>query len=117
MTTIPYTLPSGKSVAVTVAPSKNWDGTVSASITAAVAGVGGMPENGLRVPAGLPGWAVSAIGRVPLTAEVDAQVRAAKAAIDAAHTAHNAAAKQHLAELEAVTEGSKRLERAMACGE
>jgi hypothetical protein len=116
-TTLNYTLPSGKTAVITVAPTKNWDGTISADVTATVQGIGGMPQMHLSRPAGLPAWAVSAIGKLPLTAEMDAKVTAAAAAINAAHTEHNAAAAAHFAELEAVSTSSARIARAMACGE
>jgi len=116
-TTLNYTLPSGKTSIITVAPKKNWDGTICAEVTATVQGIGGMPQMHLLRPAGLPAWAVSAIGKLPLSAEVDAQVTAAAAAINAAHTEHNAAAAAHIAELDAVSTSSARIARAMACGE
>jgi hypothetical protein len=116
-TTLNYTLPSGKTAVITVAPTKNWDGTISADVSATVQGIGGMPQMHLSRPAGLPTWAVSAIGKLPLTAEMDAHVTAAVAVIKAAHTEHNAAAAAHIAELDAVSTSSARIARAMACGE
>ena len=116
-TTINYTLPSGKTAIITVAPTKRWDGTMAAEIIATVQGIGTPILCGRTVPAGLPVWAVSAIGRLPLTAEIDTAIIAAEAAIDAAYAVHNAAAKTHVAELEAISAGSARLARAMACGE
>jgi hypothetical protein len=113
--TINYTLPSGKKAVITVAPSKNWDGTISASIQATVEGIGGMTQMNWGVPSGLPVWAVSAIGKLALTAAADAQVAAAVAAIDAAHTKHNALAAAHIAELESISDSSRRIARRMAC--
>jgi hypothetical protein len=112
---INYTLPSGKTAVITVEPKKNFDGTLRANVTARVQGVSGIPEMGLARPAGLPAWAVSAIGRLPLTADVDAQVRAAVAAVDAEYVSHNARAVAHLAELDAVSANSARITRRMAC--
>jgi hypothetical protein len=114
-TTINYTLPSGKASVITVKSKKNWDGTISADITATVEGIGGMPQMHLSRPAGLPAWAVSAVGKLPLTPEVDAQVRDAAATIEAAHTEHNAAAVAHIAELDAVSANSAMITRVMAC--
>jgi hypothetical protein len=116
-TTLNYTLPSGKTAVITVAPTKRWDGTMAAEIIATVEGIGTPILCGRTVPAGLPAWAVSAIGKLPLTAEIDAAVTAAVNAIDAAYAGHNAAAKAHVAELESVSASSARLARAMACGE
>jgi hypothetical protein len=116
-TTINYTLPSGKTAVITVAPTNRWDGTMAADIIATVQGIGTPILCGRTVPAGLPAWAVSAIGKLPLTAEIDAAVTAAVDAIDATHVEHNAAAKAHLAELDAVSISSARIARAMACGE
>jgi hypothetical protein len=113
-TTINYTLPSGKTAIITVAPTKNHDGTISADVTAMVDGVG-TPQMWLRTPAGLPTWAVSAIGKLPLTANVDAQVRAAMASINAANADHNMAAAAHIAELDAVSANSAMIARRMAC--
>ena len=114
-TTINYTLPSGKKSVITIEPKKNWDGTISADVSATVDGIGGMPQMRLATPAGLPAWAVSAIGKLPLTAEIDAQVRAAVDAIDAAHADHNTAAMAHIAELDAVSANSAMIARRMAC--
>ena len=113
--TINYTLPSGKTAVITVDAKKNFDGTLRANVTARVQGVSGIPEMGLARPAGLPDWAVSAIGRLPLTTEVDAQVRAAVAAVDVEYASHNARAVGHLAELDAVSANSARIARRMAC--
>lgn len=113
-TTLAYKLPSGRSAVITVAPEKNWDGTVSAVVTATVEGVGTPILGGRTKPAGMPTWAVSCIGKLPLTAEVDAQVSAAEAAINAAHADHNAAATAHVAELSAVSANSAMIERKMA---
>lgn len=114
-TTINYTLPSGKKSVITIEPKKNWDGTISADVSATVDNIGGMPQMRLATPAGLPAWAVSAIGKLPLTADVDAQVRAAMAAISNAHASHNAAAAAHIAELDAVSANSAMIARRMAC--
>jgi hypothetical protein len=113
-TTINYTLPSGKAAIITVAPAKNWDGTISADVSAMVDGIG-TPQSWLRSPAGLPAWAVSAIGKLPLTAAADAQVRAAMATINNAHADHNSAAAAHIAELNAVSANSAKIARRMAC--
>jgi hypothetical protein len=115
-TTLPYTLPSGKSAIITVASKKIWDGGMIANVTAAVDGVAAEQLNCCK-PAGLPAWAVSAIGKLPLTAEAHAAVQAACDAINAAHAEHNAAARAHVAELEAVSASTRKIERAMACGE
>ena len=114
-TTINSTLPSGKTSVITVEPKKNWDGTISAGVSATVAGIGGMPQMHLATPAGLPAWAVSAIGKLPLTADIAAQVRAAMATINNAHADHNAAAAAHIAELDAVSANSAMIARRMAC--
>ena len=114
-TTINYTLPSGKKSVITIEPKKNWDSTISADVSAAVDGIGGMPQMRLATPTGLPAWAVSAIGKLPLTAEIDAQVRAAMATINNAHADHNAAAVAHIAELDAVSANSAMIARRMAC--
>jgi hypothetical protein len=111
---INYTLPSGKKAVITVTPEKRWDGTITAEVSAMVEGVG-TPQIDWRKPAGLPAWAVSAIGKLPLTADTDAAVQAACDEINAAHATHNQAAKAHIAALEAVTAHSKMIERAMAC--
>jgi hypothetical protein len=112
---IKYTLPSGKTAVITVASKKNWNGTISALVTATVEGIGGMPQFDWRKPAGLPAWAVSAIGKLPLTAEVDAQIADAVAAIEAANINHNAAAIAHIVELDAVSAHSAMIARRMAC--
>ena len=111
---INYTLPSGKTAVITDEPKKNFDGTISAKVTARVQGVSGIPEMGLARPAELPAWAVSAIGRLPLTTEMDAQVRAAVAAVDAEYASHNDCAIAHLAELATVSANSARVARRMA---
>jgi len=111
---IPYTLPSGKTAVIAIAAKKNYDGTMSATVTARVQGINGLPESGLACPAGLPAWAVSAIGRLALTADVDAQVRAAIAAMDVEYASHNARAVAHLAELDAVSAHSAMIARRMA---
>lgn len=113
-TTIAYKLPSGRPAVITVAAEKNWDGTITAATTATVEGVGRTILGGRIKPAGMPAWAVSCIGKLPLTAEVDAQVSAAEAAINAAHFEHNAAAAAHFAELEAISASSAMMERKMA---
>lgn len=110
-----YTLPSGRTAIITVAAEKSWDGTMYAGVSAAVQGVGGMPEMGLTRPAGLPTWAVSSIGRLPLTAQVDGWVREAVAAIESEYATHNARATAHVAELEAISDSTRRMERRMAC--
>jgi hypothetical protein len=111
---IPYTLPSGKTAVIEIAASKNFDGTMSATVTARVQGVNGLPESTLSRPAVLPAWAVSAIGRLPLTAEVDTMVRAAVAKIDDEYVYHNARAVAHVAELESISDNTRRIERRMA---
>ena len=113
-TTIAYKLPSGRSAVITVAPEKNWDGTITAATTATVEGVGRPILGGRTKPAGMPAWAVSCIGKLPLNAEIDAQVSAAEAAINAAHSEHNATAVAHVAELAAVSASSAMMERKMA---
>lgn len=113
-TTFTYKLPSGRSAVITVAPEKNWDGTITAAVTATVEGVGSTILGGRTKPAGIPAWAVSCIGKLPLTAEIDAQVSAAEAAINAAHAEHNAAAAAHVVELAAVSASSAMIERKMA---
>jgi hypothetical protein len=112
-TNINYTLPSGKKAVITVAPSKSWDGSYYASTSATVEG-GNWQSGGRIKPAGLPAWAVSSIGKLPLTAEVDAQVQAAEESINAAYADHNAAAAAHIAELEAVSAHSRMIARRMA---
>jgi len=114
-TTINYALPSGKASVITIEPAKNRSGVITAQVTATVEGIGGMPQMHLSRPAGLPSWAVSAIGKLPLTAAVDAQVAAAVAQIAADNAAHNAAAVAHIAELDAVSANSAMIARRMAC--
>jgi len=105
------TLPSGMTAEITVTAEKGWDGGVIA-VTSAV--INGTTTRGYGRPAGLPAWAVSAIGKLPLTAEADAQVAAAVAAINAEYASQRAAAAAHMAELAEVTRGTRRIERAMA---
>jgi len=111
-TTISMTLPSGKVAAITVTAEKGWDGGVIAVTSAVIDGTA--TTRGYGRPAGLPAWAVSAIGKLPLTAEADAQVAAAVAAINAEYALQRAAAAAHMAELAEVTRGTRRIERAMA---
>jgi len=113
--TINYTLPSGRTATIIIEPIKFWDGTVYAEVSAAVDGVGSPIIGGRTVPAGLPAWAVSAIGKLPLTADADAQVAAAVAAIDAQYATHNALAAAHIAELESISDSTRRITRRMAC--
>jgi hypothetical protein len=112
---ITYTLPSGKTAVIEISAEKNFDGTMSAVVTARVQNVGGLPETGLARPAGLPSWAVSAIGRLPLTAQVDGWVRDAVSAVEAEFAIHNARAVAHLAELDAISDSTRRVARRMAC--
>lgn len=115
MSTISYTLPSGKQAIITVEAKRfSGNGKIYAEVRAEVEGGTTQVGDPTR-PAGLPAWAVSAIGRLPLTAEVDAQVTAAIAAIDAENAAHNKAAEAHLADLEAVTARSEMILARMAC--
>jgi hypothetical protein len=114
--TINYTLPSGRFAIISITPT-NFRGQIHAATTATVHGVGTPILGGRTKPNGMPSWAVSCIGKLPLTAEIDAQVAAAEAAINTAHTEHNAAAAAHISELDAVSTSSARIARAMACGE
>lgn len=108
---INYTLPSGKAVVITIAQT-NWrNSSIGAQVTAMVAGCCAT-QYGLDTPAGLPAWAVSAVGRVPLDAATDAAVRAAVEAIKATDSS---AAQAHVAALDAIDADTKRIERAMAC--
>ncbi len=114
MSTISYTLPSGKQAIITVEGVRfSGNGKVYAEVRAEVEGGTTQVGDPTR-PANLPAWAVSAIGRLPLTAEVDAQVTAAIAAIDADCAEHNAAAEAHLATIEAVTARSEMIRKRMA---
>jgi hypothetical protein len=101
-TTINYTLPSGRKAEITV-KAVTLRGKVHAEVIATVDGmrVFGGPNN----PDGLPAWAASCIGRpseLPLTAEMDAAVVAAKTAIVAEYAEQNAAYDVELERLEAV---------------
>ena len=113
-TTINYTLPSGRTATISITPT-NFRGQIHAATTATVDGVGTPILGGRIKSAGMPAWAVSCIGKLPLTAEVDAQVAAAEAAINAATNEHNAAAAAHVAELDAVSANSVMIARRMAC--
>lgn len=113
-TTINYTLPSGRKAIITI-NAVNIRGAIHAETTAMIEGVGSPILGGRSKPSGLPAWAVSAIGKLPLTAEIDAQVQSAIDAINAAHADHNAAASAHIAELDAVSAHSAMIARRMAC--
>lgn len=112
-TTINYTLPSGRTAIISITPT-NFRGQIHAATTAMVDGVGSPILGGRTKPAGMPSWAVSCIGKLPLTAEIDAQVAAAESCINAAHSEHNAAAAAHVAELDAVTANSEMIAQRMA---
>jgi RES domain-containing protein len=112
-TTINYTLPSGRTAIIRITPT-NFRGQIHAATTATVDGVGTPILGGRTKPAGMPVWAVSCIGKLPLTAEIDAQVAAAEAAINTAHTKHNAVAAAHVAELDAISANSAMIARRMA---
>jgi hypothetical protein len=112
-TTLPYSLPSGRKAVITV-EAANLRGTVYATTSAMVEGVGRPILGGRTKPAGMPAWAVSCIGKLPLTPEMDAAVAAAEAEINAAYAASNAAIAEKMAALDKLTDSSRRLERAMA---
>jgi hypothetical protein len=111
---INYTLPSGKTAVITVEPKKGFNGKIFADVTARVAGVQGIPEMGLAQPFGLPTWAVSAIGRLPLTNDVDAAVRMACASVEAEYAEANDRASAHFAELDAISANTRQIARRMA---
>jgi hypothetical protein len=113
-TTINYTLPSGRKAVITI-ESATCRGKVYATTSAMIDGVGTPILGGRTKPAGMPAWAVSCIGKLPLTAEVDAEVAAAELAINTAHAEANAALAAHVAELDAVSANSRMIERRMAC--
>jgi len=112
-TTINYTLPSGKTAIITVQATK-FRGQIYAATSATVEGVGSPILGGRRKPIGLPDWAVSSIGKLPLTAEVDAQVQVAEEAINAAYADHNAAFAVHINELDKTSEHSAMIANRMA---
>jgi hypothetical protein len=111
---IKYTLPSGKAAMISVTPTKNWDGTIGAKLVATVEGIGTPILGSRSKPAGLPAWAVSAIGKLPITRDADAAVSAAINAIESDAAEHNAAAVLHIAELASVSANSVHIARQMA---
>ena len=115
-TTIPYTLPSGRTAIITVEPS-NFLGRTIAEVSATVEGVGSPILGGRSTPAGLPAWAVCAIGKLPLTAEINALVDAAVDAIESAAAAANAAVDAKMAALDALSASSAAMARRMAYGD